>query len=121
LENLLKPSINYVVTVAVDMDVVSTAPLVFTKIARVGDVVPGPMDDIIQVGGVVRRRGQDREPVAAARVTIKETGAEAVTDDEGHYSFANVRCGSYTLAVSTADGQAREITISVPGNYEVEV
>lgn len=121
LENLLKPSINYVVTVALDMDVVSTAPLVFTKVARVGDVVHGPVDEIVQVGGIIHRRGHDREPVAAARVTIKETGAETVTDGEGHYSFTNVRRGSYTLVVSTTDGQAREMTISVPGRYEVEV
>jgi len=121
LENLLKPSINYVVTVSVDMDVVSVAPLVFTKVARVGDMVRGPVDEMIQVGGVVRRRGPGREPVAAARVVIKETGAEAMTDDQGRYSFANVRRGSYTLVICTTDGRAREVTISVPGGYEVEV
>mgnify|MGYP005844770923 CR=1 FL=1 len=120
LENLLKPSINYVLTVAVDLEAIATAPLVFTKIARVRDVAHELSEEVIQVGGTVRSKDGDRQPLSSARVTIRETGATAVTDEEGRFRFANVPRGKYTIDVLAPDGRSAEMGITVPGQYDVE-
>jgi outer membrane receptor for ferrienterochelin and colicins len=39
-------------------------------------------------------------PLAGATVTIRESGRSTVTDNQGHYSFSNVKAGKVTIVVS---------------------
>lgn len=63
------------------------------------------------VDGHVQAR--DGSPVAGATVSIRETGAQAVTGNDGAYSFSNLAPGTYTLVVTPAGGHAVERSVSV--------
>jgi len=56
---------------------------------------------------------KDGSPVAGATVSIRETGAQAVTGNDGAYSFSNLAPGTYTLVVTPANGKAVEHSVSV--------
>ena len=65
--------------------------------------------------GTIRGRVLDKDfdvPLAAAQVTIVETGQRAESTDEGSYSFSDVKPGAYTL-VFAKDGYVRQVSSGV--------
>jgi hypothetical protein len=113
MENQLRPSINYVVTLAMEREIVFTSPWVLTKRIDVLDRLgAGARESIIQIGGVVYRGG-DSQIVTDATVTIVETGDTTRTDQFGRYRFPNVPPGPLHLRV-LADRQETEHAITVP-------
>jgi outer membrane receptor protein involved in Fe transport len=67
-----------------------------------------------EIGGI-RGGVYDKDfdvPLAAAQVTIAETGEKRMTDDDGHFVFDQVKPGTYTL-VFTKDGYVRQVTANV--------
>lgn len=68
-----------------------------------------------QDAGSIRGTVYDKDigaPLAAAQVAIVETGDKVVTTNEGHFVFAQVPLGTYTL-VFAKDGYARQIEVNV--------
>ena len=62
------------------------------------------------------QREKDKRPVVGAKVSLKETGAQAITGQNGNYAFRDLAPGSYTLVVK-ADGVATvERNINVSAN-----
>lgn len=121
LDNQLKPSINYVVTLPMDLDIAFTAPMVLTKIIGVGGKEGGEREEIVQVAGTVRKKGKP-EGIAQATVLVKETGMSAETDAAGRYTFARIQRGNYTLRVSAPGQPTKEARLSVPSdNYNLEL
>ncbi len=121
LDNEIKPSIYYVVTVPLDTDMTFTAPVVKTKVL---DVKPPDTDaeSLIQVTGKVHEAGKPSRTVAEARIVAKEAGMTATTDSEGNYSFGRLGKGKYTFRVLVPDREAVETSITVPGNnYDLEI
>lgn len=114
MENQLRPSLNYVVTLAMEREVRFTAPLVVTR--RLGAMpVQGPLqarEEVWQIAGIVHRR-RDRQPIADAEVTLQELGRTTRTDGFGRYSFGNLSAGAYHVSVHSAEGKA-ERAIVIP-------
>lgn len=54
---------------------------------------------------------QSGEPLSGATVTIRSSGASAITDNEGRFTLSNVRAGKNTLVISYV-GYA-DVTVSV--------
>ena len=128
MENELRPSINCVVTLAMEREVSFTSPLVLTKQVTVrqrGDT-DSEGEEIIQIAGIVRRRGQDGEPLSGATIMLVETGRSAKSDKYGRYSFSNVARGTYHVRV-TAGEESAEHALVVPSeehdaaHYDLEV
>ncbi|GAB4196450.1 MAG: hypothetical protein OHK0022_13960 [Roseiflexaceae bacterium] len=118
LENHLKPSLTYVVTLALERDAVPAGPPVLSSGIR---VLPreggGENDGLHGLGGSLRDRAG--APVAGALVELVERGMQATTDAEGHFTLHRLAAGRYTLVAR--DG-ARETSrsIEVPGqNYDL--
>lgn len=68
-----------------------------------------------QQAGGIRGTVFDKEfdaPLAAAEVSIAETGAKATATDEGNYVFSEVAPGSYTLVFSK-EGYTRQVAANV--------
>jgi hypothetical protein len=121
LDNEIKPSIYYVVTVPLDTDIAFTAPVVKTKVL---EIKPPDTDteSLIQVIGMVHDAGKPTQGVTEAMVVVKEAGMTAITDNQGIYSFAKLTAGEYTFQVLIPGREAIETSITVPGRtYDLEV
>jgi hypothetical protein len=136
IDNRIRPTLTYVVTIALDPAVAYTAPLVFTRITRMGDRLRVPdgsapgspsresltQDEHLAIGGRVHRRGNAAESIGGAVVVLRETGESATTDDEGRFRLARAPRGPITLQIRVPG--RREVTrrAEVPApQYDVEV
>lgn len=112
LENQIKPSISYVITVSLDRDRLPVGPPVFTARLR----VPADPDDTERwgwFGGTVR--GGDGAPLAGATVRVEERGLETRTDADGNFRLRVPGPGTYTLSARLGDLiQQRRVTIPEP-------
>jgi len=121
LDNEIKPSINYVVTLPLDTEIAFTAPVVTTKII---DYKPPEADAerLVQVAGTVYKAGKPAQYISEAKVVAKEAGMTALTDDQGRYSFPKITAGKHTFQVLVSGKKAQEASVIVPDdNYDLEV
>jgi hypothetical protein len=121
LDNEMKPSVNYVVTVPLDTDVAFTAPVVRTKIL---EFKPPDTDAerLVQVNGMVYKAGKPTQGLPGARVVAKEAGMTAETDDDGRYSFPKLTTGKHTFQVLVSGKKVREMSVTIPSrSYDLEV
>ncbi len=122
LDNQLKPSLNYVVTLPIDLDIAITAPLVRTKTIEVGGKDIEPVEELLQVGGRVYKKGKPDAVIAHARILAREAGRTTETDTSGNYTFPKLQRGKHTFEVSAEGKSARELEIVIPGdNYNIEL
>jgi hypothetical protein len=112
MENQLRPSINFVVTLAMEREVSFTAPLVVTR--RLGTMpVDAPLqarEEVWQIAGIVHRQ-RDRQPIADAEVTLQGLGRVTHTDGFGRYSFGNLSAGAYHVLASSTEGKAKRAIV----------
>ncbi len=121
MDNELKPSINYVVTLPLDTDIAFTAPVVRTKII---DIKPPDADAerLVQVAGMVHKAGKPTEGIAGARVVAREARMTAETNDQGRYSFPRLSQGQHTFQVLVSGKKVQESSITIPSaSYDLEV
>ncbi len=122
LDNRLKASINYVVTLPLDLDVVITGPLVLTKVLRVHEKPKGLPEEWLQIAGTVRDEKEPAMGITGATVTIKENGISVQTDSEGRYTFPHIQKGCYTLVVTALGRAVQEFPVEVPARcYDLEL
>ena len=102
-----RPAFYLTVTIALElgMQTIEGPPVVTKEIIL--NQVPW-----FEIGGTVR---DVTLPVAAADVTLVETGAISVTDEQGHFRFSNLEAGNYTLHVVAAGFAPQDKPVVVPG------
>jgi hypothetical protein len=122
LDNQLKPYIDYVVTLPVDLDIALTAPVVSTKTIEIKETGKEKVEEMVQIGGIVHEKGKPEASIGNGTVVVKESGMTVKTDNEGHYSFAKLEKGEYTLQISAPGWTAKEIRMVVPSDdYNIEL
>ena len=93
----------------------------YTTTTRVVDVRPGQPAIVnvelipakaVYITGVVYD-GETNRPLGGAKVLVKETGAEAITQDDGSYKIENVISGSYTLIFTAPGYQSFSASVAV--------
>jgi hypothetical protein len=121
LDNEIKPSINYVITLSLDLDISFTAPEVKTTIFDVKP--PGAASErMIQIRGMLSQSGDRSKTVARATIIAREAGMTAETDDSGNYAFLRIPEGKHTFHVVIGGKKVKEIPVTVPGaSYDLEV
>jgi hypothetical protein len=121
LDNRIRPGLTYVVTLALDPQVVITSPLVFTRVARL--LFDEQRDaEALQIGGWVRDRRKPDQGVAGARVRVRETGSESTTDQDGRFMFRHLRAGDATLVVEAPGRKPVTRRLKLPAtSYDVEI
>ncbi len=121
LDNQIKPSINYIVTMPLDIDLVFTAPEVKTKVLGVKPPDAEP-ENMLQILGKVLEAGKPDKVIPNARVVAKEVGMSAETDEEGQYTFPRMPAGKHTFQVFVPGKKVKEMLITVPSKkYDLEV
>ncbi|MFO8101358.1 MAG: Pvc16 family protein [Dehalococcoidia bacterium] len=122
LDNQLKPSISYMVTIPLDLDLAVTAPEVRTKVFKfMGDAGQGP-EEKIRISGTIHRKGKPEEVVPEVTLVASEVKKTATTDDEGKYQFTDLRAGSHTIIIAVPGEETKEMLINVPAeNYDIEL
>ena len=68
------------------------------------------------VNGNVLDFESNNEPLMFAKVSIKETGAEVLSDEKGFFKFENLNDGEYTLVSSFTGYETKESKIKVASN-----
>lgn len=128
LDNEMRPSIPFVVTIAIDPWVEVTGPIVRILTMRTGQTITLPrreslipdeeQHEFIFFGGTVREKGGNHAPKAGIQVAVKGTGLFTITDQEGRYSMGSLPPGEYSLVVWPEDGKPIERKIKLPPDKE---
>ena len=128
LDNEIRPSISYIVTLTLDPWTEVTGPAVSTYTLRAGlaedpskkqELIEGGLDiEMVTFGGIVYDKATDGIPQPGIDVAIKGTGFLATTDDDGRYILGSVEPGDYTLVLWPPKGKPKEKEISLPGKTE---
>jgi hypothetical protein len=112
LGNKLRPSLTVTATIAVQTLDAQTAPMVITQDIKLQQLQPpGPFDESFRIGGVVT--GANNAPIAAALVTLVNSGLVATTDAQGRYILGMVPSGNQNLRVQSGNLD-KTVAISVP-------
>jgi hypothetical protein len=123
LDNRIRPSLTYVVTLALEPELVVSSPLVLSA-PKIGvrQIDPAEGRDGLVVRGRVRDRNDPARTVPGALVLLSETGDRAMTDEEGRFRFAGVRRGPITLVVRANGRTEMSLATRAPADsYELEV
>lgn len=126
IDNDIRPSIDYRLTVNLDLTQEIEVGLVLTSQFNVAQINGrnGMVRDIekmaLSFGGKIHRSGDTEAGIPGTKVTLLERALDSITDDDGRYQFGNVPPGHYTLViVAPGMGEHRE-GIEVPsGSYDV--
>lgn len=120
LDNQLKPSLNYQVTLPLDIELLKKepGPPVLKLLGRLSDLdEPARQEElriVAAVGGVVSRQEDGLEvAVAGARVSLVEAGRSVLTDQAGIYRFVNLEKGDYTITIEKEGFQPEEKKVQV--------
>jgi len=132
LDNEMRPSISYLLTLALDPWKEITGPVVSTLTLRSGqsttlphtqNLIPESADgEMTFIGGTVRKGKSDGAPVPGIQVAVKGTGLADTTDQEGHFTLGSLIPGKYTLIAWLPEGKPSEKQIIVPAkddNYDL--
>ena len=121
LEARPRPSLIYVVTVPVDLEIAIEAPLVLTRTVRYRRTrEPEARPELgTHIGGVVRDR--TGAPVTDAVVAVAASSRAGVpTDPEGQFVLTGVPLGPVDLRIERPGASPRTLTIAIPSeSYEI--
>jgi hypothetical protein len=129
LDNEMRPSVSYIVTLALDPWAIVTGPVVRTFTIRSGQTQTLPVEQALQtqafdinyIGGTVRSK---KNPQPGLEVAIKGTGWFDTTDEKGQFTLGGMPPGEYTLVVWPGEGKPKERAVQVPaaeGDYDIEL
>jgi hypothetical protein len=132
LDNELRPSISYIVSIALDPWTEITGPAIRTFTFRVGQAgAPekvqrfqqgGEAVGLLYFGGTVL--GKDQAPLPGIQVAVKGTGLFDTTDAKGHYRLGGLLAGDYTLVIWSPGGGTIEKPVKIPAKsdqYDIQV
>ena len=110
-----RPAFYLTVTIALELGMQTIeGPPVVTKEIILSEIPTPIVATWFEIGGTVRDSSTTL-PVEAAEVTLVETGAISVTDEQGHFRFSNLEAGNYTLHVVAAGFAPQDKPVAVPG------
>ncbi|MEZ4643589.1 MAG: Pvc16 family protein [Chloroflexota bacterium] len=126
LDNEIRPSISYVVTIALDPWTTVARPIAHTFTFRTGQQSNGQqlnketISDTISIRGIITK---DNQPLAGVEVGLKGTGFFATTNAEGQFYLNALPPGDYTAVVWLPDAKPAERSISVPttDTYDIQL
>lgn len=121
LDNEIKPSFNYVVTLPLDTEVVFTSSIARTSSLSVKRPETEP-EMLISISGIVHLKGQPEKVIPEALIIAEEANMTSRSDEKGQFIFSRIPAGKQTLHVIIKGEKPKSINITVPGkNYDIEI
>lgn len=124
LDNEVRPSISYIITLALDPWKEISGPIVRSLTLRTGQAASLPRhwellpdsqpQERVFIAGAVRKKADNHPPVPGIQVAVKGTGLFDTTDEAGHYTLGSLPPGKYTLVAWPPEGKPIEKTVSIP-------
>jgi len=133
LDNEIRPSVSYVVTLALDPWTEITSPVVRTLTLQSGqarhlphirNLVEGTQSGLVDFGGEVRHRSGEKGPFPGIQVAIKGSGLFSTSGQDGRYVLGSIPPGAYTLVAWPPEGKPVEKKVTLPGGpgeYDFEL
>lgn len=134
MDNEMRPSVPFVVTIALDPWTEVSGPVVKTLILKPGQspykryrrrIEESQADATMTfIGGTILSKSVDGDPMPGIDVAIKGTGIAARTDFEGQFVLGSLPPGEYTLVAWLPENRVKEKKITVPAkddNYDLIV
>ena len=132
LDNEMRPSVSYKVTLALDPWEAVEGPLVRSFEVRAGQAEGLPYRptlrensiayDKVFIGGIVTNKKD--VPQAGIEVAIRGTGFMTTTNEKGQFQMHGIDPGEYTLLAWAATGKPKSRKISIPakdGDYNIKI
>jgi hypothetical protein len=113
LENHLKPSINYLVFLALDFDRLPAGPPVLSNTVRFQSISGTVREEVLRFGGTLR--DANAAPVVGAEVWVEGHRDAVRTDVDGRFLLHVPSPGRYTLVARGETGLQRR-DVDVPAN-----
>lgn len=108
-----RPAFYLTVTVAMELSLVETGPLVTTRTTN-AEVGAGTTDEAwVQIGGRILTAGGLGIP--GALVDITNAGLQTSSNSDGRYTFPRVPVGTHTVRVVAVGFQPKTQSLTVPG------
>lgn len=73
------------------------------------------------ISGNLKDLESNGEPLLFAKVTIKENGAEVLTDENGAFKFENLDNGKYTLVYSFTGYEVKEVETQIENGQQTNL
>ena len=127
MDNEIRPSMSYLLTVAADPWAEVTGPAVtsYTMKTGIAENLPGPRingETAVITHHIAGTITTEDTPQAGITVAIKNTGFVTTTNNEGQYILGSLLEGDHTLVAWTTKGKPIEKSITVPGaGYDIEL
>lgn len=120
LGSVPRPAFHLTVTISMDLALETPAgpPVVTSETILKEKMPPGVVEPVVSdtflIAGTIRDDAT-LDVIPNAEVTIVELNRTAVTDVDGHFKFARLDAGNYTLHVVAAGFTTVDTPITVPG------
>jgi len=127
MDNEIRPSMSYLLTVAADPWAEITGPAVTSYTMTTGIAESLPTQSIntetaVSAHHIAGTITTDTTPQANITVALKNTGFVSTTNQEGQYLLSNLPVGEHTLVAWPAEGKPVEKSITIPGTgYDIEL
>ncbi len=127
LDNEMRPTVSYIVTLAIDPweEVTGPAVLNLTMRTHYKEGLTNnstQIDEVVSFGGVVRDSAEN--PLHNVEIKHKISHITTVTNQHGQYRFTALPPGSHTFIIQPPSGEPQELTFTLPNednNYDVEL
>jgi len=73
------------------------------------------------INGILMDLESNNEGLAYAKVSIKETGKSAFTDEKGFFKIENLTEGNYTIEYSFVGYETKETTTEITSGKETQI
>jgi hypothetical protein len=123
LDNRIRPALTYVVTLALDPELVVTTPVVLSAPGvNLGALDQAEVRDGLVVRGRVRDRQDPARAISRALVFLPALNRRATTDEDGRFELSGLPRGELTLVVRAAGRDETSWPVRAPASdLELEV
>lgn len=130
MDNELRANLTWVVTAPLDVFAPYSGPMVRTRTLRFGRLAADGEEEeedlqsreFHHAGGIVHTEGDPDAGLEGVRLSVQETGATALSDSDGKYSFSRLAEGEYTVLVEPTEGKPFTAPLQVPSaNYDIGI